>query len=123
MGTTMIINYGNNIALELRGKLGNAEGIGRHALGKTENGFFTGLTGTFQIRRTKKSGRIQVLSADTTSGNPRTVKQQANRNRFKDAMTEWQGLSDEQKTNWKNKAHGKKQNGMNLFVKHRMLDN
>lgn len=118
----MIIANGNNIALELRGRVGYGEGIGYMTLGRSGIGSDSGILGTYQIRKRRNGEKIQIIAADMSSGNPRTPKQQANRNKFKAAMKDWQELSAEEKSDWRRHAKGRKENGMNLYIKSRMLD-
>ena len=54
--------------------------------------------------------------------NPQTPAQQANRNKFKDAMTAWSALSADEKAKWESKAYRRDLAGKNLFVKAFILD-
>lgn len=119
----MIIPFGNHVGIEIRNRIGYDQGVGAFIVGGAEVGRSDFLTGIYQIRRTKKSGRIQVLSRETTPGNPRTVKQQANRYRFREAMLEWQSFSELQKKPWNDRAKGKPQTGANLFISDYMKNN
>ena len=56
-----------------------------------------------------------------TPTNPRTVLQQANRNKFANAMSAWQALTTEQKKVWNDKAQKLPMRGYNLFIKNFML--
>ena len=49
--------------------------------------------------------------------NPRTVPQQANRQKVADATILWQALTDEQKLVYNNRAKGNNYSGYNLFIK------
>jgi len=49
--------------------------------------------------------------------NPRTEKQQANRQKFADAMADWKLLPDPEKESWREEAKGKPLYGSNLFVR------
>jgi len=62
------------------------------------------------------NGRITVRSKFYIPSNPRTVPQQANRSTFADAVSFWQGLTEEQKEEYnKNVAH-KNLSGYNLCI-------
>ena len=119
----MIIPYGNGVAFRIQKRFGFPQGCGAIVIGGSDIGRNDGLTGVYQIRRTKRSGEIQVLSRDTTSGNPRTPEQQANRNRFGDAMRAWQSLPDSEKQKWKNKVKYTTTRGHNRFIREYMRDN
>lgn len=118
----MKIPFGNGYALRIQKRMGYSQGVGAPVLGGSEIGRMDGITGIYQIRRTKTSGEIQVLSRETTPGNPRTFLQQSNRNKFGDAMRAWQSLPSSEKEIWNNKAKYKKQTGHNLFIKNYMLN-
>ena len=49
--------------------------------------------------------------------NPRTEAQQANRQKFADAVAAWQGLTSEQKNQYNIKAKGRHMSGYNLFLR------
>lgn len=53
--------------------------------------------------------------------NPRTVPQQANRQKYADAILAWQGLTNEQKQVYNKRAIGKGMSGYNLFLKEYLL--
>lgn len=53
--------------------------------------------------------------------NPRTESQQANRQKFADAMTAWHDLTDEQREVYTKYAHKIKMWGRNLFIKEYLL--
>ena len=53
--------------------------------------------------------------------NPRTVPQQANRQKMADAVSAWQLLTDEQKQVYNKRAVGKKLFGYQLFLKEYLL--
>jgi len=53
--------------------------------------------------------------------NPQTEIQQTNRNKWKEAVASWNGLTDIQKEVYNEKAKGKPLTGHNLYVKQYML--
>lgn len=48
--------------------------------------------------------------------NPQTEAQQANRQKYANGVSAWQGLTDEQKDVYNEKAKGKRMSGYNLFL-------
>lgn len=113
----MKIPRGNKIAIEIRGKLGAGAGLGMCALGAFEAGFSNPFFGTYQIRKTKKSGEFQIVARDMTPSNPRTPRQQANRQRFAEAMRAWHALPDSEKKIWKEKRKFRTDRAHALFIK------
>ena len=55
--------------------------------------------------------------------NPRTVPQQANRQKYADGIAAWQLLTDEQKEVYNKRAIGKRFFGCHLFLKEYLLSN
>ena len=55
--------------------------------------------------------------------NPRTKKQQSNRNRFKKAVREWHKLSDEEQEKYKTLAEELSMTGFNLFISRCLNEN
>ena len=53
--------------------------------------------------------------------NPRTVPQQANRQKYADGVLAWQALTTEQKAVYNISAKGKRMSGYNLFLKEYLL--
>lgn len=53
--------------------------------------------------------------------NPRYAPQQANRQKYADGVLAWQGLTEEQKNQYNEKAKGKRMSGYNLFLKEYLL--
>lgn len=56
--------------------------------------------------------------------NPQTVEQQANRSKLANAVSSWQGLSEEDKNIWRKQAKiwSLHMTGFNLYIKYQMLD-
>jgi len=55
--------------------------------------------------------------------NPRTVSQQSNRQKYKNAVAAWQALTNSQKEVYNMRARNKKFSGYNLFIKEYLLSN
>jgi wobble nucleotide-excising tRNase len=55
--------------------------------------------------------------------NPRTRKQQGNRNKFKRAVGEWKKLSEKEKENYKELAEELHMTGFNLFISKYLNEN
>ena len=54
-------------------------------------------------------------------GNPRSELQQANRDKLSSAVLAWQGLTNEQKLVYRNRAIRESLSGYNLFLREHML--
>ncbi len=55
--------------------------------------------------------------------NPRTEKQQANRQKIADAVLAWQNLTEQEKNNYNKEARFRQYTGYNLFVKRYLKNN
>ena len=76
---------------------------GECALGLSRISENNEISGVWQVRHTRKSGTFQVLSRDTTPSNPRTAKQQANREKFREAISEARRQGKNKPTSARNK--------------------
>jgi hypothetical protein len=92
-------------ATEMRGKLGKSSFPDPHAI-----------FGIYQIRHTKK-GRKTVKMKFYVPTNPRTTKQQANRQKFAAAMAAWQNLTNEEKEEYNKRARKISRFGWGLFIR------
>lgn len=72
--------------------------------------------GIWQMRMTKR-GKVPIKMRFYTPSNPQTEAQQANRQKFADAMSAWQALTDEQKETYNVRARKRQMFGRNLFIK------
>lgn len=68
-----------------------------------------------------KEHQVNVKERFYIPHNPQTEAQQANRNKFKDAISAWYALTDEEKEVYNERAKGKNMTGYNIFVKEYML--
>ena len=85
----MKINFPSPQLVEYASKKSAIAGeFGEFALGLSRIANSNEISGVWQVRHTRKSGTFQVLSRDTTPSNPRTAKQQANREKFREAIAE-----------------------------------
>lgn len=75
-----------------------------------------GVHGIYQ-RRHRKDGIFSIKMKFYRPTNPRTPDQQANRNKFKDAMTEWNSLTKEQRLPYTVKAKKQMLRPHNVFVR------
>ena len=76
--------------------------------------------GIYQVR-TRWGGQIQVKEKFYTPANPQTVPQQANRQKWADAVTGWQALTELQKESYNTRAKYKSYTGYNLYIREYML--
>lgn len=121
---------GSMLALRMTKRLGAGSEYGFNDLGRSHYQEAVPMQGTYQRRvsgynqygkSTKRKPRTYfVQMRDCTPNNPRTVPQQANRNKFKDGMTAWGALSPEQKANYNKKAVKEGRYGVHLFMKEYM---
>lgn len=88
----------------------------RKKLGRSDLPDPLGLFGIWQMRMTKR-GKVPIRMKFYTPTNPRTVPQQANRQKFADAMAAWQELTDEQKDAYNVRAKKRGWFGRNLFIR------
>lgn len=94
----------------------------RKKLGKPGAPDPLGVNGIYQMRMTK-TGKRPIKMKFYTPTNPRTVAQQANRNKFADAMTAWQALTAGDKAQYNKRAKKKGMFGRNLFIREYFSNN
>jgi len=75
-----------------------------------------GLNGIYQMRMTRR-GKIPLRMRFYKPTNPRSPAQQANRQKFADAMTSWGTLTDEQKATYNRRAKKRQMFGWGLFIR------
>lgn len=85
--------------------------LGRPSWPDPENVF-----GIYQMRMTLR-GKVPIKMKFYTPTNPRTTAQQANRQKFADAMTAWHGLTSEEKAKYNKRARKMRMFGRNLFIR------
>jgi len=105
-----------------RGKVGIPNGLGRDLLGVSFLGYRDDRAAIYQ-NRTKQSGHAIVAMRHWIPKNPRTESQQANRNKFGDAMSAWQSLTDQEKLSYTKRGKSRGMFGHNLFIREYMLSN
>lgn len=74
------------------------------------------VNGIYQMRMTKK-GKIPIKMKFYVPTNPRSVLQQANRQKFADAMTAWKNLTFEQRKVYNDRAKKRQMFGWGLFIR------
>lgn len=99
-----------------QGLFGWIYGYGLSLYGVCELGVDDELTGIYQIRHSA-GAQIIVRTIFTWPKNKKTIPQQANRAKFADAITAWQGLTEEQKKIYNTNSSGKQMSGYNLFIR------
>ena len=85
--------------------------IGRPGLNDTQN--YYGFYRTRAVRRGNRTIRMPFF----TIRNPQTEAQQANRQRFRDGVTAWNNLSDDEKQAYADRARPLRLIGYTLFLK------
>ena len=85
-------------------------------LGKAGDSDPLGVKGIWQMRMTKR-GKVPIKMKFYTPYNPQTEAQEANRQKFADAMTAWQALTTEQKNAYDIRARRIGMFGRNLFIR------
>lgn len=99
----------------LVGKLGLAFTFGEKILGQSYYGDEDDIRGIFQ-RRHSKGKVIYVKERFYIPKNPQTTPQQTWRDKFKDGMTAWANLTDEQKNVYNLQGKRFKKHGVNIFM-------
>lgn len=88
----------------------------RKKLGKPGQPDPLNVKGIYQMRMTKR-GKVPIKMKFYVPTNPQTVPQQANRQKFADAMTAWQALTAPEKTAYNKRARNIGLFGRNLFIR------
>ena len=101
--------------LQCSGALSWGCGIGFGVLGKRWIGDERRHGGVYQKRHSSK-GIYYIKEKDYAPTNPRTVKQQANRAKFADAVAAWNVLTKEQQYVYNHRANKRGSIGRRLFM-------
>jgi len=112
----------HGMGLEIRGKVGAPSAYGSAGYGIFSYGAGAKNFGIYQIR-SLDGKQIQVKMKYYHPTNPQTESQQANRQKYADGVTAWQGLTNEQKEVYNERAKHNKLSGYNLFLKEYLLSN
>lgn len=88
----------------------------RKKLGKAGDPDPLNVKGIYQMRMTKR-GKIPIKMRFYTPTNPQTEAQQANRQKFADAMSAWQSLTPSEKDAYNERARKRQMFGRNLFIR------
>ncbi len=75
-----------------------------------------GVYGIYQMRMTKQ-GKKPIKMKFYTPTNPQTPTQEANRQKFADAVSEWQSLTETEKKAYNDRAKDLQLFGWNLFIR------
>lgn len=113
-------------AITIRGRMGFSPGLGANTLGRARYGEYQPHAGIYQKRVTgyNQTGRIPgrarrayyVRTRYYAPTNPRTVKQQAHRQKFADAVAAWQLLTPAEKHVYNQQAKRPGQHGYSRFI-------
>ena len=85
-------------------------------LGETGESDPLGVKGIYQMRMTKK-GKVPIKMKFYVPFNPRSVPQQANRQKFADAVSAWGSLTEEEKSVYNVRAKKRMMFGWGLFIR------
>lgn len=88
----------------------------RKKLGKAGDPDPLNVKGIYQMRMTKQ-GKVPIKMKFYTPTNPQTVPQQANRQKFADAMTAWHALTSNEQAEYTERARKRQMFGRNLFIR------
>lgn len=81
-----------------------------------------GYYGIWQMRMTKR-GKRPIRMKFYRPTNPETGPQQANREKFADAMAAWMALTDEEREVYRKRARPLNLNGWNIFIREYFINN
>lgn len=88
----------------------------RKKLGKPESSDPLGVYGIYRVRSIKGTQRTEKMPFYKPT-NPRTPAQQANRQKFANAMLAWKNLTELEKERYNEEAKSKMLFGWNVFIK------
>ena len=117
----MIINKTEiGVGCEIRGKLNVGSTYGLREYGFFGYGDESDIGGIYQVR-SYEGKQQQVKMKYYTPTNPRTEAQQNWRASFATGVSNWQGLSENEKDNWREMAEDRPLTGFNLFLRTYLL--
>jgi len=118
----MAIVSGKNaiISNSVRQKFSLPNRFGGAIFGLSKFGHKNIYAGIYQQRKGIK-GKITVIEKFYRPTNPQSVAQQANRQKYADSVSAWQGMTDEQKEPYRQRAKSLPYSGYNLFQKEYIL--
>lgn len=85
-------------------------------IGKNATSDPLGVNGIYQMRKTKR-GKVPIKMVFYSPTNPQTELQQANRQKFADAMASWGELTNEEKKVYNKRAKKRNMFGWGLFIR------
>jgi len=107
---------------KFKGNLYHTAGVGAILLGAVGlgNNFYEDSVvlrpSVYQMRMTRR-GKVPIKMKFYTPTNPQTVPQEANRQKFADAMSAWGALTMEQKSVYNQRAKKRQMFGWGLFIR------
>lgn len=110
----------NGVGIQIRKKLGRSSEYGQKLYGNFEYGEQDDRFGIYQMR-TRYGKQILVKEIFYWPTNPQSVAQQANRQKYADAILAWQGLTDNQKEIYNEIARYESYSGFNLYIREYIL--
>lgn len=111
VGDSLVFDFGSEVQTPF--KLGF---FVRKKLGKPESPDPLGVYGIYRVRSIKGTQRTEKMPFYKPR-NPRTPAQQANRQKFADAMSAWKNLTELEKERYNKEAKSKMLFGWNVFIK------
>jgi len=106
-------------SIETRQTFGRPNFYGQSRFGHSFFGDSETRAGIYQIRRMPQ-GRVLVREKFYVPKNPQTELQQANRQKFAQAVAGWQALSQNEREQYKKAAVGFHLTGYNLYLRQQM---
>ena len=117
----VVINLAEHgIGGQIRKKLGAPSTYGTRGYGAHQYGAGAKFFGIYQIR-TRDGKQVQVKRKYYVPTNPQTIPQQANRQKYANALIGWQNLTNDQKEVYNKKAKYKSLSGNNLYISEYLL--
>jgi len=106
----------------LSGKLGSPAGCGMATAGQARCGGDYRTYGIWQMRNIRR-GKVPVKMKFYTPTNPRSVAQQANRQKFANAQAAWMALTPPEKLGYTTRAKRRSMFGWGLFIREYYQEN
>jgi len=110
----------HGVAVQTRGKIGAPSAYGTAGYGCFEYGAGADIFGIYQVR-SRFGKQVVVKQEYYNPTNPQSVPQQANRQKLTDAVAAWQGLTNNQKEIYNERARYKPFSGYNLYIREYIL--
>lgn len=107
-------------SIQARKRLGRSSEYGQKIHGKYQYGQYNPMYGIYQVR-TESGKQVVIKKRFYIPANPRTIPQQAHRQKYGEGVEAWNNLTPEQKEAYNKKAKYKNLSGYNLYLKEYLL--